>query len=346
MVQISRLLAKAVRTHRLDEAELVCLLESDEAESALVAAADEVRRCYVGDGVHLRALLEFSNICRCHCCYCGLRADNSRLPRYRLQPEEMLSLAAKAASYGYKTVVLQSGEDSFFTAEYLSPIIKRLHEFNLAVTLSLGERPAEDYACWAAAGADRYLLRIETTDEELYARFNLGMSWQRRAECLRSLRRLGYEVGTGCMIGLPGQTLQSLAADLLFFQALDADMVGIGPFLPHPATPMADFPPGSLQLTGRMTALVRLLLPEANIPATTASETLQPGAKLRLLQCGANVFMPNLTDGAARHNYELYPGKAGSADEAGRHADSFSAELASIGRHVASGRGDRKHGDR
>ncbi|MBQ1620912.1 MAG: [Selenomonas sp.] len=267
---MEQLIDRAARTHRLTEEEITRLLAAPEAEEALARAADAVRRRYVGDGVHLRGLIEFSNICRQDCCYCGLRRDNARIERYRLDADAIVALARKAKGYGYQTVVLQSGEDAWFTAERLAAIVRRIKALDLAVTLSVGERSRETYALWLAAGADRYLLRIETTDAALYERYDPGMSHASRLRCLRDLRALGYEVGTGSLIGLPGQDARSLARDILFYQAIDADMVGIGPLIPNGDTPLGGAAPGDFHLTRRMVSLLRLLLPEANIPATTA----------------------------------------------------------------------------
>ena len=225
-----------------------------------------------------------------------------------------MELAHKAKGYGYQTVVLQSGEDLYFTAERLAAIVRRLKELDLAVTLSVGERSYEEYALWRTAGADRYLLRIETTDEAVYERWDPGMDYANRVRCLRDLRALGYEVGTGTLVGLPGQSLASIAADILFYQQLDADMVGIGPLIPNPDTPLGKAVPGDFHLTRRMVALLRLLLPEANIPATTAMETMVPHGRELILASGANVVMPNVTEGDPRRNYALYPGKVCVAD--------------------------------
>ena len=246
------LVDKAVRLHRLTENELVRLLADEAMTETLAAAADQVRHDYVGDGVHLRGLIEFSNICRQNCMYCGLRRDNSRTERYRLTADEIVGLARKAKGYGYHTVVLQSGEDMHFTAARMAEIIRRIKELDLAVTLSLGERPREDYAAWREAGADRYLLRIETTDQALYEKLDPGMSWANRDRCLHDLKDLGYEVGTGTLVGLPGQTLAMLARDILYYQAMDADMLGIGPLIPNQETPLGEAKPGDFNLTRRM----------------------------------------------------------------------------------------------
>lgn len=337
-----RLIEKAEEEHRLCEGEIAALLSSSAAEELLAAAADRVRKRYVGDGVHLRGLIEFSNICRRSCLYCGLRRENERAERYRLPPEEIVRLARKARGYGYKTVVLQGGEDSFWNVDRLSPVLREIRALGLVITLSIGECSEAEYRALKEAGASRFLLRIETTDRELYERLDPGMSFAARCACLASLRRLGYEVGTGSLVGLPGQSVASLARDILFFQALDADMVGIGPFIPNGETPLGKAAAGDIRLTRRMVSLVRLLLPEANIPATTAMETLARGARASILCAGANVVMPNVTEGDFRRKYALYPGKAYVRDTPEECRLSLREELSQMGRFVAEDAGFRR----
>ena len=211
------------------------------------------------------------------------------------------------------------------------------------MTLSVGERSYEEYALWRTAGADRYLLRIETTDEAVYERWDPGMDYANRVRCLRDLRALGYEVGTGTLVGLPGQSLASIAADILFYQQLDADMVGIGPLIPTPDTPLGKAVPGDFHLTRRMVALLRLLLPEANIPATTAMETMVPHGRELILASGANVVMPNVTEGDPRRNYALYPGKVCVADTPAACRSCMSGRIRAMGRFVAKDKGFRRH---
>ena len=256
---------------------------------------------------------------------------------------EILTMARKAKSYGYRTVVMQSGEDAYFTTDVLVPVLREIKQMGLAVTLSIGERSCEEYRLLREAGADRYLLRIETTDQELYEQLDPGMSFANRLRCLRDLRTLGYEVGTGSLVGLPGQTLESLARDILFFQQLDADMIGIGPLIPNEDTPLARAAKGDYHLTRRMVSLLRLLLPEANIPATTAMETLMPNARIEILQSGANVVMPNVTEGDYRRKYALYPGKICVADTPAQCRQCMGSKITAIGRHVAADAGFRQH---
>ena len=304
-----------------------------------------MRHDYVGDGVHLRGLIEFSNICRQNCMYCGLRRDNPQTERYRLTADEIVGLARKAKGYGYHTVVLQSGEDMHFTAARMAEIIRRIKELDLAVTLSLGERPREDYVAWREAGADRYLLRIETTDQALYEKLDPGMSWANRDRCLHDLKDLGYEVGTGTLVGLPGQTLAMLARDILYYQAMDADMLGIGPLIPNQETPLGEAKPGDFNLTRRMVSLLRLLLPEANIPATTAMETMVPRGREVILASGANVVMPNVTEGDYRRKYALYPGKICVADTPAQCRSCMGGRIQAMGRYIAGDKGFRHHYD-
>ena len=337
-----RLIEKAENEHSLCEEELAELLTSSAAEEPLAVAADRVRRKYVGDGVHLRGLIEFTNICRRSCFYCGLRRENERAERYRLRPREIVRLARNARGYGYRTVVLQGGEDGYWHVERLAPILREIRALGLVITLSIGERTEEEYRALKEAGASRFLLRIETTDRELYERFDPGMSWEARRACLASLRALGYEVGTGSLVGLPGQSVESLARDILFFQELDADMVGIGPFIPNGDTPLGEAAAGDIHLTRRMVSLLRLLLPEANIPATTAMETLERGARSLILRSGANVVMPNVTEGDFRRKYALYPGKACVKDTPEHCRVCLGAQLSAIGRFVAEDAGFRR----
>ena len=260
----------------------------------MFSAADRVRQKYVGDEVYLRALIEFSSYCKNNCCYCGLRKDNTRARRYRLTPAQILATARMAAETGYKTVVLQSGEDLWFTPPVMAGIIQEIKKWGLAVTLSIGEKTRQEYAVYRRAGADRYLLRIETTDKALYEKWDPEMSWQNRTRCLRDLKDLGYEVGSGSLVGLPGQTVESLADDLLFFKSLPVDMAGIGPFIPHPQTPLARAEiKGHFELSLKMMALMRLLLPDINIPATTAMESLHPQGRMLARYCMGQMCIIN-----------------------------------------------------
>ncbi|EGT0694455.1 [FeFe] hydrogenase H-cluster radical SAM maturase HydE [Clostridium perfringens] len=341
---MNTIIQKAKETHELSRGEIIALLKDDSINEELFKAADEVRKKYLGDEVHLRGLIEFTNICKRNCMYCGLRRDNKSLNRYRLSHEEIIDFAKKAVSYGYKTLVLQGGEDDYYTVERLVPIVKDLKALGVALTLSIGERPFEEYEALKKAGADRFLLRIETTDRELYEKLDPGMSHENRIQCLKNLRKLGYEVGSGCLVGLPGQKIESLADDILFFKELDVDMNGIGPFIPNEDTPLKDAEGGQFELALKVMAIVRLLLPDINIPATTAMETLNKQGRVIALQCGANVVMPNVTEGEYRKLYALYPGKICTGDTPAHCRGCISGKIRGIGRIVSDGPGFRANG--
>ena len=340
MTASSELIAKAAATRSLSRGELIKLLSDDDCNEALFAAADDIRRRYVGDGIHLRALIEFSNICRNNCCYCGLRRDNRNIKRYRIDADTIFNLAEYAArNMGLKTIVLQSGEDMFFDRDKLCDIIRRIKTLDVALTLSIGEKTASEYKAYKAAGADRFLLRIETTDRDLYHRLDPGMSWQNRRRCLADIAAAGLEVGSGVMVGLPRQTIESLADDILFFREINADMIGIGPFIPHPDTPLKDAAGGTLEMSLKVMALTRLLLPDINIPATTAIETLAPDGQTKALQAGANVIMPNVTLTQYRRHYELYPGKSTTNYTPDESLKVLRDKITGINRFVATDKG-------
>lgn len=329
---------QCVHNSELSHADIVHLL-TDEPASQLYARADEVRQAALGSDVHLRGLIEFSNICRNDCLYCGIRRGNKGVKRYRMGDDELVETARRAVEIGFKTIVLQSGEDMHFDKDRMSRIIERIKQMDVALTLSIGERDYGDYEAFRNAGADRYLLRIETTDVDLYHRLNPGMSWQRRHECLLMIKELGYEVGSGIMVGLPGQTVESIAGDLLYLKDLGVDMAGIGPFIPHPDTPLANEQGGSLEMALRTMAVMRLLLPDINIPATTAMESLHPQGRIMALKAGANVVMPNVTEGEYRRLYELYPGKICVDDTPLQCRTCIGMKIQSIGRTIGQGKG-------
>ena len=329
---------QCVHNSELSHADIVHLL-TDEPASQLYARADEVRQAALGSDVHLRGLIEFSNICRNDCLYCGIRRGNKGVKRYRMGDDELVETARRAVEIGFKTIVLQSGEDMHFDKDRMSRIIERIKQMDVALTLSIGERDYSDYEAFRNAGADRYLLRIETTDVDLYHRLNPGMSWQRRHECLLMIKELGYEVGSGIMVGLPGQTVESIAGDLLYLKDFGMDMAGIGPFIPHPDTPLANEQGGSLEMALRTMAVMRLLLPDINIPATTAMESLHPQGRIMALKAGANVVMPNVTEGEYRRLYELYPGKICVDDTPLQCRTCIGMKIQSIGRTIGQGKG-------
>lgn len=303
--------------------------------------ADNIRKKYKGDEVHLRGLVEFSNICRCNCFYCGLRAENKKLERYRLTEDEILYCCRTAVNADYKTIVLQSGEDVYWTAERICSLIKKIKQYDVAITLSIGERSYDEYKMFKEAGADRYLLRIETTDKNLYKSLHPNMSYENRVQCLKNLKSLGYETGTGCLVGLPNQTIESLADDILFFKELNADMVGVGAFIPHPETPLAGQKTDAFDLALRVMAITRIILPDINIPATTAMESMRPNGRIIALQSGANVVMPNMTEGDYRRKYELYPGKICVNDSPNKCVSCIKVKIEAIGRKISHSKGFR-----
>ena len=319
--------------------EIIDILSNETKNEWLFSLADKIRKENVGDEVHLRGLIEFSNICSRQCKYCGLRSLNKEINRYRILKDEILKYAKHAADMGYKTLVLQSGEDEYYTKERMVEIITEIKKLDVALTLSIGERDYEDYKAFREAGADRYLIRIETTNRELYKKMHPHMDFDNRVRCLKDLRKLGYEVGTGSLVGLPDQTIESLADDILFFKEINADMVGIGPFIPHPNTPLKDMQTGSFILALKVMALTRLMLPDINIPATTAMETLNPNGRIIALQSGANVVMPNVTSTQYRAKYEIYPNKICINDNPDKCRNCISGKIQSIGRTIAQNYG-------
>lgn len=321
--------------------DIIEILKDDSNNDWLFSLADKTREEYVGDEVHLRGLIEFSNICKRQCKYCGLRCEDKYIDRYRISKENIISYAEHAVNMGYKTIVLQSGEDEYYNTDLMCEIIAGIKKLGVALTLSIGEKTYEEYKAFKEAGADRYLIRIETTDKTLYNQMHPNMDFDNRVRCLENLGRLGYEVGTGCLVGLPNQTIESLADDILFFKEINADMVGIGPFIPHPHTPLKDSATGSFTLALKVMALTRILLKDINIPATTAMETLNPNGRIIALQSGANVVMPNVTTTEYRAKYEIYPNKICINENPDKCKGCISAKIQSIGRTVSTSFGFR-----
>ena len=275
--------------------------------SEIFERADTLRREQVGDTIRVRALLEFSNYCRRSCRYCGLNCRNPKLERFRLEPAEIVETALAAREAGYRTIVLQSGEDPYYTPEILGEMVRKIKPSGIAVTLSCGEFSREEYRYFRECGADRYLLKHETSDPNLYAGLHPDSTLEQRVQCQRYIKEAGLETGGGFMIGLPGQTLDTIAGDLLLLREIGCDMAGIGPFLPHPDTPLRDAAHGSAQLTMRAVALARLLLPRANLPATTALGVLDAKEKRSVFSCGANVIMQKVTPQRMKNLYQIYP---------------------------------------
>ena len=265
-----------------------------------------------------------------------------------MSEEEIINFAKKGVSYGYKTIVLQSGEDDFFDADRICKIIRQIKNLDVALTLSIGEKSYDEYKAYKEAGANRYLLRIETTDEKLYSKLHPNMSFENRVNCLDNLKKLGFELGSGCLVGLPEQSNESLANDILFFEDIKADMIGIGPFIPHEQTPLwveneSDFEKNEkFEKALRVMALVRIIMKNINIPATTAMETINPNGRIIALKSGANVVMPNITEGDYRKKYEIYPGKICLNDTPAHCRGCIEGKIKSIGRYISNDYGFSK----
>ena len=358
----------------MNHAEIVAWLKEEDPQKLdrLWREADRVRRENVGDEVHLRGLVELSNYCTQHCAYCGIRVDNRQVIRYRLSEDEILQSVKQAVQFGYGTVVFQAGEDPAITGPWLQRVIQRIKkESDLAITLSLGERSLDDLTLWRRAGADRYLLRFETSNPTIFEAIHPGRKGEagQRIALLHELRALGYEVGSGVMIGLPNQTYEDLARDVELFKELKLDMIGVGPYLPHPSTPLglasakaesspdvvkalqAESGPDSVETssqvpadfltTCKVVALTRLLCPKSNIPATTALAAIEGEAgRAGALDRGANVIMPNVTPEQYRVLYEIYPEKACLVETAEEVDRSIRALVQRLGRTIGQGRGD------
>jgi len=324
-------------------ADVTFLLAQGDRDSTrrIMRVADEVRSRYVGDDIVLRGIVEFSNYCQNTCAYCGLNTFNTHLPRYRMTRQQILESIHNIAEAGIQTVVLQSGEDHKLDPFWLAQVIEEIKsEFNMAVTLSVGEWDIKEYRLWRQAGADRYLLKIETTNPGLYRRLHHGMSLENRLRCLSDLKYLGFQTGSGSIVGLKNQTCADLAQDILFFKKEDFDMLGTGPFIPHPHTPLADEPPGDLGLTLRMLSLTRILTKETHLPATHAIGVAGNHNAVRsALAAGANVVMLNFTPPAYKKLYEIYPGRKTSSDLSGRII-ALEKMAETLGRNVSYSRAD------
>ena len=327
-----------------DRADLETVLRAtdDGQLDLLFNFADRVRREFVGGGVLLRGIIEFSNSCRNTCQYCGLSRSNVRLHRYRLTSDEILAATENVDQAGIKTIVLQSGEEDNLDADWLRQVVEEIKwRFDVAVTLCVGERSRVEYQAWKEAGADRYLLKIETSDPGLYGELHPGMSFENRTRCLRDLAELGYQTGSGNLVGLKGQTVASLAGDIQFFQQGNFDMVSPSPFIPHPQTPLAREPAGDLLMTLKMIALTRIVSRTAHIPASTALGSLHGrDERPKALAAGANVLMPNFTPMPYRRHYEIYPNKRGVGEDAIACAGCMERMVAATGRWVDYSRGD------
>ncbi len=339
------LIEKLERTHSLSLAEYEALLRNrSEALSAeLRARADRVRKAVYGNAVFTRGLVEISSFCKNDCLYCGIRRSNGQAERYRLTPEDILVCCREGWELGFRTFVLQGGEDPWFSDERLCPLLRQIKaEFPAcAVTLSLGERSRESYQRLFDAGADRYLLRHETADPDHYRALHPPeLSWEHRMECLRELKEIGYQVGCGFMVGSPGQTEKELAKELKFVETFRPAMCGIGPFIPHKDTPFRNQPAGSVDLTCYLLSILRLIQPNLLLPATTALGTLDPLGREKGILAGANVVMPNLSPVEVRKKYMLYDNKICTGEESAQCRGCLAARVASIGYELVTDRGD------
>ena len=331
--------------HHLTDEEMkaVLLCDAPGFDEYISEKARKVREAYYGKDVYLRGLIEISNICRNNCYYCGIRSGNTNCERYRLSKEQILSCCDIGYELGFRTFVMQGGEDPFYTDELIVSIIGDIKKKypDCAVTLSMGEFEKESYQKFFDAGADRYLLRHETADKAHYEMLHpAGMSFEHRMKCLRDLKEIGYQVGTGMMVGSPYQTAEHLVKDLRFLKEFRPHMVGMGPFIPHHDTQYADRPAGTVEMTVRLLAIIRLLLPDVLLPATTALGTIDPVGREKGLLAGANVIMPNLSPADVRAKYLLYDNKKVTGDEAAEAVREMETRIASVGYEAVVARGD------
>ena len=339
------LLDKLETNKNLTDDELTLLIEDNAPELAaeLALRARAAREKIYGKKVYIRGLIEFTNYCRNNCYYCGIRRDNGKAQRYRLTHEEILACCAAGYQLGFRTFVLQGGEDSYFTDDRLTELIRAIKKSHpdCAVTLSVGERERYSYERLFEAGADRYLLRHETADKAHYENLHPAeLSHEHRLQCLRDLKAIGYQVGCGMMIGSPGQTTEHLIKDLRFLQELQPEMVGIGPFIPQHNTPLANSQAGTAELTLKLLSIIRLLLPQVLLPATTALGTIDPQGREKGLLAGANVLMPNLSPVAVREKYALYDNKICMGEEAAECIRCLSKRVEATGYRIVKDRGD------
>ena len=339
------LIERLYETHSLSLEEYRELIESYTPEAADYAAekAVEVRKAIYGTDVFTRGLIEISNICKNDCIYCGIRKSNRNSDRYRLTEEQIISCADEGYGLGFRTFVIQGGEDPYYTDEVLIRIIKRIKSLHpdCAVTLSMGERSRESYQALHDAGADRYLLRHETADKAHYEKLHpKEMSFDHRMQCLKDLREIGYQVGCGFMVGSPYQTSSELAEDLKFIEEFKPDMCGIGPFIPHKDTPFCDRPAGTLEQTCYLLSIIRLIYPPVLLPATTALGTIHPLGREKGIKSGANVVMPNLSPVTVRNKYMLYDNKICTGEESAQCRGCLDSRMRSIGYQLVTDRGD------
>ena len=336
---MNNLVDKLFETGDLSDDELKILIESDEFNEPLAEAADIRRRENYGDKVYIRGLIEFTNYCRNNCYYCGIRRDNKKAERYRLTKDEILFCCDEGYRLGFRTFVMQGGEDPYYSDEMICDIVSKIKSRypDCAVTLSIGEKPRESYQAFFDAGADRYLLRHETADPEHYGKLHPeAMSLENRKRCLFDLKEIGYQVGSGFMVGSPYQTTENLISDLRFLQKLQPDMIGIGPYITHADTPFAEFKSGNVMLTLRLVSILRLMFPYALIPSTTALGTIHPQGRELGLKAGANVVMPNLSPVSVRKLYSLYENKICTGEEAAQCRGCLERRVESAGYKIVT----------
>ena len=325
--------------------EFKALLQTDFFDELLFQKADEIRKSIYGDEVYIRGLIEFTNYCRNNCYYCGIRRDNQNAVRYRLTKDEILACCEEGYRLGFRTYVLQGGEDLHYTDKVICDIVSEIRSRfpDCAITLSIGEKSKESYKAFFDAGANRYLLRHETADDAHYGMLHHdSMSSRRRKQCLYDLKEIGYQVGSGFMVGSPYQTTEHLTSDLRFLQDLEPDMIGIGPYISHEDTPFASFESGSLALTLRLLSVLRLMFPYALIPATTALGTIHPQGRELGLKAGANVVMPNLSPVSVRKLYSLYENKICTGEEAAQCRGCLERRVSSAGYQIVTAIGNAK----
>jgi biotin synthase len=349
MNKILSLIEKLEKEHSLTLEEYQFLIDnrSDEAADILAKKADRVRREIYGNDVFIRGLIEITNICKNDCLYCGIRKSNRNCQRYRLTKDEILECCDEGYRLGFRTFVMQGGEDGYFNDDVLCDIVKTIKGkyLDCAVTLSMGEKTYDSYRRLYDAGADRYLLRHETADSEHYSRLHPeNLTLENRLECLKSLKKIGFQTGCGFMVGSPYQTSAMLAKDLKFIETFKPDMCGIGPFVPHKDTPFKDEKRGSAELTCYLLSIIRLIHPPVLLPATTALGTIDENGREKGILAGANVVMPNLSPTSVRKKYELYDNKLSDGDESAQSKDNLSKRIEKIGYRIVTARGDVKNG--
>ena len=345
--RVAKLIEALAANHKLplEDYEYLIQHRSDAAAEELGKRAVKVRQEIYGNSVYVRGLIEITNICKNNCLYCGIRRSNYSCQRYRLSEEQILSCCEEGYGLGFRTFVLQGGEDRYFSDETVCRIVSRIKERypDCAVTLSLGEKNRESYEKMYDAGADRYLLRHETADRDHYGKLHpKEMSFENRMRCLYDLKEIGYQVGCGFMVGSPFQTSSDLAEDLKFIETFQPDMCGIGPFIPHQATPFAGEKPGTVELTCYLLSVIRLIHPSVLLPSTTALGTIDPRGREKGILAGANVVMPNLSPVSVRKKYELYDNKICTGDESAQCRSCLAGRMKSIGYEIVTDRGDRK----